>query len=76
MNIEALLKKAEAGYAPYQFMAGRRYYKGIGIKKSFEEAATWYRKAAEQGHREAQNNLDAMYLNFFEYAINFLDNLQ
>ena len=30
---------------------------GRGVAQSYEEASVWYRKAAEQGHADAQLNL-------------------
>lgn len=35
---------------------------GEFVKKNDVEAAKWYRKAAEQGHVEAQRNLGLMYV--------------
>ena len=32
-----------------------------GVPRDDAEAGTWYRKAAEQGHIEAKNNLGVMY---------------
>ena len=37
-----------------------RYEHGRGVRKSREEAAGWYRKAAEQGHAAAECNLEMM----------------
>jgi uncharacterized protein len=34
---------------------------GKGLKKDFEKAAEWFRKAAEQGDVEAQCNLGVMF---------------
>lgn len=43
---------------------GEEYYYGRnGKSKNYTEAAKNYRKAAEQGHADGQNNLGAMYLN-------------
>ena len=39
------------------------YDNGRGVPQDDTEAVKWYRKAAEQGHAEAQNNLGVMYLN-------------
>ena len=33
---------------------GRAYAEGKGVQQDQAEALRWYRKAAEQGHREAQ----------------------
>ena len=37
------------------------YYRGYGVPKDSAEAARWWRKAAEQGHANAQSKLGAMY---------------
>jgi uncharacterized protein len=34
---------------------------GDGVPQNYEQAAAWYRKAAEQGLADAQNNLGSMY---------------
>jgi TPR repeat protein len=36
-------------------------YSGKGAPQDFAEAVKWFRKAAEQGDAEAQNNLGAIY---------------
>ncbi|MBR5434202.1 MAG: sel1 repeat family protein, partial [Bacteroidales bacterium] len=46
-----------------QFRLGKMYDDGIVVPENKTEAANWYRKAAEQGDKEAQNNLGVMYLN-------------
>ena len=38
------------------------YYKGDGVRQDKTEAERWWRKAAEQGHGQAQTVLGAMYL--------------
>ncbi len=60
---------AENGIAEAQFRIGFLYYKGRGVKKDFEEAAVWFRKAMKQGHFLAQ-----MHLGFLKGKI--LDNPQ
>ncbi len=45
--------------ASAQFYEGDRYAKGI--QKSYQQAANWYRRAADQGHREAQTSLGNLY---------------
>ena len=42
-------------------MLGLCYYKGEGVTQDFKEAATYLRKAAEQGHGPAQFNLGVCY---------------
>jgi TPR repeat protein len=37
------------------------YEKGRGVEKDAVQAVHWYRKAAEQGHVNAQHNLGCMY---------------
>jgi hypothetical protein len=33
------------------------YDSGKGVPKDYEEAVKWFRRAAEQGHSKAQNNI-------------------
>jgi hypothetical protein len=37
------------------------YYLGQGVPLSYQQAAAWYRKAAEQGNAEAQFQLGHLY---------------
>jgi hypothetical protein len=37
------------------------YREGQGLPRDDEQAALWYRRAAEQGHAAAQNNLARLY---------------
>ena len=37
------------------------YDNGVGITKSQKVATKWYRRAAEQGHADAQSNLGVKY---------------
>ena len=53
-------KMAEAGEALAQFSLGVMYDKGDGVLKDSAEAVKWYRKSAEQGNANAQNNLGNM----------------
>jgi Sel1 repeat len=54
---QKLISSARAGDAEAQYNLGRIYQQGIGVKQNNTEAADWYRRAAEQGHSEAQNSL-------------------
>ena len=45
---------AEQGVAHAQNVLGEIYMYGEGIPKDFDEAAKWFRLAAEQHHRRAQ----------------------
>ena len=40
---------------------GGRYTDGKGVVKDHKEAATWFRKAADQGHPDAQYYLGGRY---------------
>ena len=46
----ALLAKANAGDANAQFKIGVLYDLGQGVQHDNQQAAVWYRKAAEQGY--------------------------
>ncbi len=37
------------------------YENGWGVPKDYAEAVKWFRKAAEQGHAQAQNDLGCSY---------------
>lgn len=55
----------EAGVADAQlenwYQTGEKYYFGRGVPKDYAEAAKWFRKAAESGHKFAQTSLGACY---------------
>jgi TPR repeat protein len=61
--VEEVKAKAKAGDAESQFELGRRFDKGEGLRRDLVEAVKWYRKAAEQNHAGAQNNLGFCYAN-------------
>ncbi len=44
---------------------GDDYYWGRGVPKDYDEAAKWYKKAAEQGNAAAQDRLAGMYMHGF-----------
>ncbi|MEN8220548.1 MAG: tetratricopeptide repeat protein [Pseudomonadota bacterium] len=48
---------AEQGDAQAQYNLGLIYAKGVGVYPNLQEAIKWARKAAEQGHANAQNLL-------------------
>lgn len=60
-DLKSIQQQAERGNPVAQFDLGTFYDQGIGVKKSYAEAARWYRKAAEQGEVAAQYNLAIMY---------------
>ena len=57
-----LLLKAQRGDSHAQCCIGWACYNGHGVRKSFRQAAVWYRKSAKQGNRVAQYNLSLSYL--------------
>ena len=54
------LAEAEAGNAEAQFGLGLKCCTVNGAAQDLEQAARWYRKAADQGHASAQFNLAMM----------------
>jgi TPR repeat protein len=57
-----LRERAAAGDSEAQFSLGKNYESGRGgLKKSYSEAANWYRKSAEQGNVYAQASLGILY---------------
>jgi hypothetical protein len=60
--LQSLLPKARGGDAIAQTYVGEIYEKGLGLPgPNYPEAASWYRKAAAQGHSPAQVALGALY---------------
>ncbi len=55
------LGRAREGNAEAQHIVGEIYEKGLGTEPNFEEAASWYRKAAEQGFSRSMVNLAYFY---------------
>lgn len=49
------------------FVIGELYEKGEDLPKNIALASSWYRKAAEQGHAQAQLGLAHLYLNAKDY---------
>ena len=56
-----ILELANEGDACAQNNLGLMYQYGRGVEQSYEKAAGWYLKAAEQGYADAQCNLGYMY---------------
>ena len=56
-TVSACIKSAQAGDAESQYILGRAFHLGKGIKKDVGKALFWYRKAAEQGYVNAQHDL-------------------
>ena len=55
------IDSARKGDASAQFETGYCYYHGLGTSVDCAEAVYWYRKAADQNHRIALNNLGVCY---------------
>jgi len=55
-----LLRAAQAGCLRAQSLAGLAYHTGRGVAADFEQAASWYRKAAAGGDSCAMANLGVM----------------
>ncbi|MCL2200045.1 MAG: stalk domain-containing protein, partial [Defluviitaleaceae bacterium] len=61
-SYQSTLWLAESGFAHSQFRVAVMYAHGWeGAPRDFERAAYWYRKAAESGIPQAQNNLGMLY---------------
>lgn len=58
-----LVGQAESGDSVAQFELGLRYLSGTGLVQDEFQAASWFRKAAEQDNMNAQYNLGVMHLN-------------
>ena len=59
--LKALQPLAEAGDPAAQYRLGEMYLMGQGIKKDDAWAITWLRRAARQGHADAERDLEAIY---------------
>jgi TPR repeat protein len=62
--LAAIRTKAEKGDAQSQYEIGSTFHFGsLGVAMNGAEAVKWFRRAAEQNHAGAQNNLGACYEN-------------
>ena len=55
-----LLERAQGGDPISQNKLGVMYRRGDGVPQNNKAALYWYTQAAEQGHAQAQKNLDRM----------------
>lgn len=62
MAIDCYMALAESGFPTAQCTIGLKYRFGDGVEENREEAVRWLKKAAVQGHVDAQRNLGDMYL--------------
>ena len=61
-SLAAMTSSASSLDVEAMYKMGEDYYNGRnGKAKDYAEAVKWYRKAAEQGYAQAQNQLDYMY---------------
>ncbi len=60
-KIAALRERATKGNPEAQTALGTIYRNAQGVRQDLAEAARWYRKAADQGYAEAENNLGFLY---------------
>jgi TPR repeat protein len=58
---EVPLADSDCADAGIQYGLGLKFANGEGAARSYEQAADWYRKAADQNHSLAQFNLGMMY---------------
>ena len=59
-EIQRVRQAAEKVDADAQYKLGRAYQTGGGVLQDLGQAAGWLRKAADQGHALAQNDLGVM----------------
>lgn len=58
--VETLKGAANEGHLGAQYIVGRMYEKGEGVKQDTNEAMKWYGLAAAQGNQSAQQALDRL----------------
>lgn len=58
---DELSSASEAGDATGQYYLGVLYSHGEAVARNYQTAALWYKKAATQGHSDAQFNLGLLY---------------
>ena len=51
---------AEQDFVRAQYNLGLMYYNGEGVPRDYAEAATWFRRAADQGHADAKAALQRL----------------
>ncbi|MEI7580204.1 MAG: tetratricopeptide repeat protein [bacterium] len=59
-GISWISKAAAQGDITSQELMGHIYFDGDGVSKNYEEAAYWWKLAADQGNSDAQHNLCAL----------------
>lgn len=64
-KLEEFITRSEHGDTDAQLKLGYIYENGIGVSADFQEALSWYMKAAEQGDSNGQYNVGMMYRDSF-----------
>lgn len=59
--VQKCKQAAKQGNVIAQNTLGFLYLNGQGVSQDYEQAASWFRKAADQEYRDAQYNLSVMY---------------
>ena len=57
-----LINQAKSGDQQAQFFLAKRYQKGLGMQRDYQQAINWYTTAAKQDIAPAQLNLAMMYI--------------
>lgn len=57
-----LINQAKSGDQQAQFFLAKRYQKGLGMQRDYQQAINWYTIAAKQDIAPAQLNLAMMYI--------------
>lgn len=60
--VQWLLKAAEQGDVVAQYVIGKKYANGKGVRKDLVHAVDWFRRAAEYGYAKAETSLGVAYL--------------
>lgn len=61
-DLEQLKTDAQRGSVEAQFQVGMRYARGRSVGLDYQEAFTWFEKAAKKNHAYAQYRLGMAYL--------------
>lgn len=65
-TLEERKQLAEQGDVRAQFVLGNMHHEGLGAPRNYVESERWFRKAAEQGHLDAQHALAHLYVSKHE----------
>lgn len=60
-ELNKILSQAHAGDADAQYELAEKYYRGDDVQRNYDEAFSWYEKAANQNHVEAQHQMGYFY---------------